>query len=202
MHTRVLAHFKKKDQIIYTLLQNYSHEIKIKSSTDYFFSLVESIISQQLSLKAANTIINRFIALFDNETITASSLIAQKDQDLRNVGMSWSKVSYIKNIAKAVQDKELDFVLLEHLKDEEVIKILTKIKGIGVWTAEMFLIFSMGREDVFSATDIGLQNAIKNNYKLSEKPKQEYIKELSSKWKPYRSYAALALWQSLNNSNF
>jgi DNA-3-methyladenine glycosylase II len=196
MQQRVLAHFQKYDPVIYTLFVSGT-PIKLTPSPDHFFSLVESIISQQLSVKAGDTIVKRFIAIFPNRQATPQGILIVKEQTLRDVGMSWSKVSYVRNIAQAAISNPKMFQEFLTMTDEEIIKELTKIKGIGQWTAEMFLMFALGREDVFSFGDIGLQNAIQKAYNYKIKPTRQDMEKLSSKWKPYRTYAARALWRSL-----
>lgn len=195
---KALKHFKKTDPILYNVASSVSLQVLIKSS-DPFVDLIESIISQQLSGKAADTIFKRFVDLFPNKKITAKKILDIPDEKIRAAGISYSKISYIKGIAKEVVDRNLDFKKLDSLTDEEIIKELIKIKGIGVWTAEMYLIFTLGRPDIFSTGDLGLQNAIIKHYKIEEKPTKEKLLEISSKWSPYRSIASRILWKSLDN---
>jgi DNA-3-methyladenine glycosylase II len=166
---------------------------------DYFIDLVESIIGQQLSGKAADTIFGRFKKLFPKEQITPDYLLKIPDKKIRDAGISFSKISYIKGIAKAVKDKEIDLDKLEKLSDQEVIDELVKLKGVGEWTAEMFLMFSLLRTDIFSTGDLGLQNAVVKLYGLKEKPTKKELLEISAKWSPHRTLASRYLWQSLNN---
>ena len=171
-----------------------------------FQDLVESIISQQLSTKAANTIYSRFLELFgknphkkrdgSTEFPTPEEILKMDTEKLRGAGMSYSKAGYVKNIAQAFKDGNLDVKKIEKMSDEEVIKELTKIKGVGKWTAEMILIFTLNRPDVFSLGDAGLKRAIKNLYKLE---KEAEILELAAKWSPKRSLACWYLWKSLDN---
>ena len=198
MRKDVFNHFNSVDQILSSVLSSIK-PFTVERSDELFFSLVESIISQQLSVKAGDTIVKRFLALFPNENITPEQVLSIPRETLRSVGMSWSKADYVHNISRAVVEKDLDLDSLENDTDEEIIKKLTKIKGIGRWTAEMFLMFTMAREDVFSYGDVGLQNAIQKLYKLKKKPTQKQMEKLSKKWKPYRTYAARILWRSLDN---
>lgn len=194
--TDALKHFKKVDPVLYEIAK----EIKIeerKKSTDLFTDLIESIISQQLSIKASDTIFGRFKKLFPKEKITANKILEISDEKIRECGISFSKILYIKGIAKAVINKEIDLKKLDKLNDEEVIGELIKLKGVGQWTAEMFLMFSLGRPDVFSAGDLGLQNAMIKLYKLKNKPGKEKLLELSHKWSPHRTVASRILWKSL-----
>ncbi len=190
-----LRHFKKVDPKLYktALIIKLSDHPKTE---DYFISLIESIISQQLSIKASGTIFNRFKKLFPKEKITPEKILKISDQKIRECGISYSKIKYIKGIAQAVINKEINFQKLDYLKDEEIINELIKLKGVGKWTAEMFLMFTLGRKDVFSAGDLGLKNAMIKIYNL-EKPTQEELLSISEKWSPHRTIASRILWKSL-----
>lgn len=195
-----LRHFKKSDPTLYRVGKTVKLPEWIKPE-DPFTDLVESIISQQLSIKAADTIFGRFKKLFPNEKIGPKHLIKLKDEELRKCGISYSKINYIKGIAKAILDKELDLVELENMSDKNVILELTKLKGIGVWTAEMYLMFTLGRPDVFSVGDLGLQNSMVTLYKLNKKPKKEELLEISLKWSPFRTTASRILWAVKDSGN-
>jgi DNA-3-methyladenine glycosylase II len=193
---KAFAHFRKTDPLLYKV----ALEIKLEDyqkSKDYFTDLVESIISQQLSGKAANTIFARFKKLFTKGKITPQELIKIPDQEIREAGISFSKIKYIKGIAEEIVNSKLDLKSLDNLKDEEIIKELTKLKGVGDWTAEMFLMFSLARPDIFSAGDLGLKNAIIKLYKLDYKPNKRELIKISEKWSPHRTYASRILWKSL-----
>jgi DNA-3-methyladenine glycosylase II len=171
---------------------------KRKRRKDYFLSLCRSIIGQQLSVKAAATIIDRYISLLENE-VTPERILKVPKIKLRKAGLSESKALYLKNLARfAIKNKE-QFEKMNKMADEEVITFLVQVKGVGRWTAEMFLIFTLGREDVFSQGDLGLQNAIRKLYGF-KKPSERAIKRITDKWKPYRSHASLYLWASLDNN--
>jgi DNA-3-methyladenine glycosylase II len=135
--------------------------------------------------------------LFPKEIIAPEKLIKIEDQEIRNAGISFSKIKYIKGIAGAVINKDIDLKKLDDLTDEEIIGELIKLKGVGRWTAEMFLMFTLGRADIFSAGDLGLQNAIVKLYKLKNKPDQTILLEISNKWSPHRTIASRILWKSL-----
>lgn len=180
--TKTLEHLKKADPVLYEVALKIKNIEEITPSKNYFESLCESIVSQQLSIKAADTIWNRAKAKIG--AITPKNVLRVPDQELRDCGLSWAKIKYIKDLAS----RDLDFSKIDQMADEEVIKHLTQVKGIGPWTAEMFLIFTLGRPDVFSAGDLGLKNAIKKIYKTSPDV---------SVWSPYRSYASRILWKSL-----
>jgi len=167
-----------------------------KTKLGYFQSLCEAIVSQQLSGKAAETIFGRFEKLFPNKNIDPNKLLEFEDKKLKNVGMSWAKVSYVKSVAEHVSNDLIAWNKLDEMDDEGVIKEVTKIKGIGRWTAEMFLMFTLGRENVFSYGDLGLKKGIEKIYRL-DNPAPDAIKKITDKWIPYRSYGSIALWQSL-----
>lgn len=200
MHSKALSHFKKVDPVLYAVIKRVGklQKLTTRRGNDYFLDIVDSIVSQQLSGKAAATIFNHFKALFKGGQITPKATLKLKDEKIRAAGMSYSKIKYIKDLAQKVEKGEIELKKLDKLPDEEVIEELIKVKGVGKWTAEMFLIFSLKREDVFSHGDLGLNNAIKRIYKM-EKYSQDAVEKIVSKWSPYKSYAALILWRSLDN---
>jgi DNA-3-methyladenine glycosylase II len=186
-----------KDPILKKLYKQHGPH-RFEDRTEHLMEeLVEAIISQQLSNKAADTIYKRFLALFKKIQFPSAEQILKIDvEKLRAAGMSYSKAGYVKNIAQAFRNKKIEIKKIQKMSDEEVITELTKIKGVGKWTAEMILIFTLNREDVFSLGDAGLRRAIKNLYGLTDEKK---ILKLSETWKPNRSYACWYLWRSLNN---
>ena len=172
--------------------------LHLSRTDDYFYTLVDSIASQQLLSKVAETITKRIRALVgDKEHIEAEDMLLVPDQSLRDAGLSWGKVGYIKDLAQKVADGEVHLGLISQMADEEVVKELIKVKGIGRWTAEMFLMFSLARPDVFAIGDYGLQSALKRLYSLADLPKPAQMQALAEPWRPYRSYAALYLWRAL-----
>lgn len=196
----ILDYFKSEDQAIFKQIQKVDFKKwllrKKNNKQEYFIALIRQIISQQLSGKAANTIQRRFEAMFKNNEITPVELLKFEDQKLRNAGMSWAKASYVKNIATAILGEEICWDDFHELSDEDVIAELTKIKGIGRWTTEMFLMFTLGRKDVFSHGDIGLRRGLEKLYNL-DNPSKKQIESIVSKWIPYRTFGSIALWQSL-----
>jgi DNA-3-methyladenine glycosylase II len=187
-----------KDPILQKLYKQYGpHRFEDKSDR-LMKELIEAIISQQLSNKAADTIYNRFLKLFRSEAFpTPEQILKINVGKLRGAGMSYAKASYIKGIAKTFKEKQIAVERIKKMTDEEVIETLTNIKGVGQWTAEMILIFTLNREDVFSLGDAGIKRAIKNLYGITNEKK---ILKLSETWKPNRSFACWYLWQSLNNA--
>jgi DNA-3-methyladenine glycosylase II len=196
MHKEILDHFHKYDEKMHNLALKFKN-ISLKSNNNYFLNLAESIVNQQLSEKAGATIWKRFLDLFSADLITPEMVKNKSLKILRNVGMSYSKAQYIHNIADEFINENIDSNLIPKYTNEEIINNLIKIKGIGRWTAEMFLIFSLGREDVFSIGDTGLLRAIQKLYGEKRKLTTKQIVKISSAWIPYRSYACLLLWKSL-----
>lgn len=199
MKSQVKKHFQLADPILYSALVEYSDgfELVPRESNEFFVALCSEIVCQQLSGKVAEVIFTRFKKLFAEGKITPATVLKIKAEDLRATGMSWSKVEFIKDLAQKVVNKELILKKLTELDDEGVITELTKVKGIGRWTAEMFLMFTLGRENIFSKGDLGLKNAIKKLYQVEELD-EEWLNQLTTKWGPYRSYACLILWKSLD----
>lgn len=171
--------------------------IKIELTDNCFESLVSSIVGQQLSNRVVEVIWGRVSALTGGD-ISPGKIMSIPDEDFRKTGMSYQKITYVRNLSEAVLSKELCIENFKNEEDEAIIKSLVKIKGIGQWTAEMFLIFSLGRPDVFSTGDGGLQRAVKGLYRFDEVPAKQKLLEISSQWKPLRTYASLYLWRALN----
>jgi len=169
---------------------------------NYYQELVESIISQQLSVKAAATILKRFLGLFSGDEFPTPGHILEKDiEELRSVGLSRQKATYIQDLAVKVLEGTVRFNHLDALSNDAVIAELTKIKGVGVWTVHMFLIFCMGRLDVLPTGDLGIKNGIYSLYQLNEKPTPEEMEKIAkkNKWHPYESVASWYVWHSLDN---
>ncbi|HEY7290420.1 MAG TPA: DNA-3-methyladenine glycosylase [Vicinamibacterales bacterium] len=167
---------------------------------DHLSALVGSIVSQQLSTKAAATIFGRFAALFpDHHVSSAEAIDAFDDATLRSVGLSGQKVGYLRDLCARIRDGRLNLDDLESLPDEQVIERLTAVKGFGRWTAEMFLMFRLHRPDVLPAGDLGIMNAVQRLYRLRKRPDAKRILNLGEVWKPYRSVASWYLWQTLRN---
>jgi DNA-3-methyladenine glycosylase II len=198
MDKEILQHFKKVDPVLYDAYMQLADQelMTIHVPTDHFSALCREIIGQQLSTKVARVIFERFKNLFPKENITSTYLMGIKQEALRAIGMSNSKALFLLDLAQKVENKEISFAKLQKLDDEGVIRELVQVKGIGPWTAEMFLIFSLGREDVFSFGDLGLKNAIKKIYGLTKATNAD-IAKIVIKWSPYKSYACRILWKSL-----
>ena len=168
---------------------------------NYYQELVESIVSQQLSVKAASTILKRFKALFKNGFPSPEDIVKKDVEAFRSVGLSRQKAAYIHDLGEKVISKTINFEHLESLSNKESIEELTQVKGVGVWTVHMFLISCMGRFDVLPTGDLGIQNGVKKIYDLEEKPTTAEIEAIATNnnWHPYESIASWYIWQSLDN---
>jgi DNA-3-methyladenine glycosylase II len=165
---------------------------------DHLTALTGSIVSQQLSTKAAATIFGRFVALFpEGSALSAPAILAIDDVTLRGVGLSSQKVRYLRDLCERIVDGRLVLDEIETLEDEAVIERLTEVKGFGRWTAEMFLMFRLHRPDVLPVDDLGIVNAVQRLYRLRKRPDAKKLNKLGEAWKPYRSVASWYLWQSL-----
>jgi len=194
MYAKAKRHFKKTDPILHRAAQE--HEIEaVAPSDDLFRDIIWTIIGQQLSSRAANAIFERFERLFTRRGITSRAVLNISDAQMRACGLSGAKVRAIRNVAEAVQNEMLELGTIADLNDELVLAELTKIKGIGPWTAEMVLMFSLGRPDIFSAGDLGLRKGIVHLYGLKKFPSDKKIAAITKKWSPYRTYAARVLWK-------
>ena len=201
MEKQIKDHFARVDPKLHAVLiqlEGKTDRLTPTKSTDYFADLCEAIINQQLSDKAAATIYKRFLDLFPKRRVTPEFLLRLKDEQIRGVGTSWNKVKFLTSLARAVVDRTIKLASLDTLPDIEVVTELTKLHGIGPWTAEMFLMFSLGRPDVFSYGDVGLRRAIQKLYALKKEPTPKQMEKISRKWAPYRTYACRILWRSLD----
>ena len=173
--------------------------LRMQLHGDYFGSLCSAIISQQLSGKAAQTIEDRFMALFGPERqFTPANVAAMAVEEMRAAGLSEAKARYLRDLGERVANGALDLAHLETMDDEEIITRLVEVKGIGRWTAEMFLIFSLGRLDVLPVNDLGLRKAVMQLYGLPHMPKRPDLEDLAGPWQPYRTVATLYLWRTLS----
>ncbi len=199
---KIIQHFQKHDKILFSIIKQseFVSELQSDEPENYFFRLCREIVGQQLADKASKTIFARFEKLFSTKKITPRKALKLSHQAIRKSGLSNAKARYIKNLAKKVISKELNFGSFKNLSDEQIIEKLTVVKGIGPWTSEMFLMFTLAREDVFSHRDLGLRKAIKKLYGFKKELTREQIEKISSKWRPYRTYACLILWKSIENS--
>jgi len=164
--------------------------------------LMASIMSQQLSTKVARVIYHRFLSLYNGEEPTPQQVLSTAPEALRAIGLSNAKVSYVHNVARFCMEHHIEDHTLLSLSNEDIITLLTQIKGVGQWTVEMLLMFTLGREDVFAADDLGIQQAMIKLYNIKatdKKALKEKMLKLSAKWKPYRTYACMHLWRWKDN---
>lgn len=196
-------HLRASDPILEIIIKQTGLPT-ITPHKNYYQELVESIISQQLSVKAAATIQKRFLDLFKGDDFPTPAEILKKDiEELRAVGLSRQKASYIQDLALKVIEETVRFNHLDALTNDEVIAELTQIKGVGVWTVHMFLMFCMGRLDVLPVGDLGIKNGIQKLYDLDTSPTPEVIQNIATanNWHPYESIASWYVWHSLNNNS-
>ena len=187
-----------KDKVMSFLIDKFRDKIDWSNryNSNYPLSIANLIIEQQISFKAAITVKKRFAKIVDKKS--QSEIINMSNTDLQSIGISFRKAEYIKNVFRFFKNKTIDF---DKMSDKEVIDCLVAIKGVGEWTAQMFLIFNLFRQDIFSPKDLALINSIKKNYLLQSVGKVE-IEKLTKKWAPYNSIACLLLWESVENQIF
>jgi len=176
-------------------------ECKIRTISNPFEALVEAIITQQISDSAGKSISLKFKNLFGKKYPTPSDVVKLSKDEIKSVGLSRMKAEYIFDISQMIVDKKLDFKIFKKMSNEDVISELIKIRGIGKWTAEMYLIFALGRMDVFPLGDLGLINGIKKLYDL-ENPSTDEILEITNSWIPYRTIGTWYIWRGVKNFQF
>ena len=197
MKTAITA-LKKADADLKRLFDIYEAP-ELSLGQNYFWSLCRSIIYQQLNGKVAKTIADRFIALYKNEKYPSPKEVLNTDlKVLRDVGLSRAKAGYMHNIARAFVDDVIQFENFSYMSDDEIKNQLIKIKGIGPWTVEMFLIFTLNRPDIFPATDLGIQKGYQRYYKLKKLPETNDMVKKAERWRPYRSVVTLYLWYAVD----
>ena len=191
-----IAHLSKDKKLREVLAGQDPLQLKTRKNVP--LRLCASIMSQQLSTKVAAVIFKRFLELYGAKEPTPQQIVETPFEKLRGIGLSNAKALYVLNVAHFAIEHKLDDKRLKKMSNEEVIELLTQIKGVGKWTVEMLLMFTLGREDVFAVDDYGIQSAIKKLYKLDDSNKKEFrenMLKLSAKWSPYRTYACIHLWQ-------
>jgi len=193
---KAVNHLKKCDPVLRAIIERVG-PCRMEYGPAEFSSLAEAIVYQQLNGKAAVTIFNRFAALA-GEPLTPRGILQLSDEQLRSVGLSKQKSAYLKDLSEKTAAGLLDFSRLPDLSDEEVIQHLTQVKGIGVWTAHMFLMFSLRRPDVLPTGDYGVQMAMKKHYRKRKLPKAKDMEKIAKAWAPYRSVACWYMWRSLD----
>jgi DNA-3-methyladenine glycosylase II len=193
---KAINHLKKSDPTMRAIIERVG-PYKIAYGDPTFVSLAEAIVYQQLNGKAALTIFNRFADLA-GRPISPQGILKLSEQQMRSAGLSKQKLSYIRSLAELTQSGELDFSRLPDMPDDEVITHLTEVKGVGIWTAQMFLMFSLRRLDVLPTGDFGIQTAIRKHYRKRKMPKPKEMEKIAKPWVPYRTVACWYLWKSLD----
>ena len=188
-----LIHLSSVDPKMEKLINKYEKPYFVKEN-NYFESIVRSIIYQQLSTKSASKIYNRFKKLFENGSLNPESVIEQSNDTYRSIGLSRQKISYIFNVADAYTNGMIPKNFDKH-DDEDVINTLIQIKGIGRWTAQMFLMFTLNRPDILPELDLGVKKGFKIYFKLNQLPSEDYMQKKAEKWRPYRTLACWYLWR-------
>ena len=196
---KAVNHLRKSDPILAKIIADIGPcRYDVKTFGTHFDALCRSIIYQQLSTKAAGTIHGRFLDLFPDRQPSPDALLAIPEETLRGVGLSRQKSSYLRDLAGKVHTGALPLDHLDTLPDQEIIDYLVQVKGIGVWTAQMFLMFRLGRLDVLPDLDLGIRNAIKKAYRVRGVPNAKRIAKIGEPWRPYASIACWYLWRSLD----
>ena len=193
-------YLSKNDSVLAGVIAKYGL-CTIRPHKNYYQELVDSIISQQLSVKAAAAIEQRFRDMFGGEFPNPEQILTKNLDELRAIGFSYAKGRYVQDLAQHIIDGKVRFDHLDSLSNDEVIAELTAVKGIGEWTAHMFLMFCMGRSDVLPVGDLGIRNGIRQLYGLDHAPNPDEIRNIAAKnnWHPYESIASWYVWQSLDN---
>ncbi len=200
------AHLRRADPVLGRLIDGFGGPLRHEPDSrgrpqDLYGALVRSIAGQQLSVKAARSIWNRLLERYGGRTPTPAEILADDPQALRvATGFSRGKVMYLRSLAEHVESGALRLDELERLDDADVIRALTAVKGVGEWTAHMFLMFTLRRPDVLPVGDLGVRNAVRRAYGLTAVPQPSALSELAEPWRPYRTRACLYLWRSLDNA--
>ncbi len=195
---KAITHLKKSDAVLGSIIERVG-PYKIQYREPTFQTLVRSIVYQQLNGKAASTIFGRLQAAAKADPLTPESILKLRPARMRALGLSGQKMSYIRELARLTRDGDVDFERCVTLADAEVVEHLTRVKGVGVWTVHMFLIFALRRHDVLPVGDLGVRAAIKKAYGLEELPTPEEMARIAAAWRPYCSVASWYLWRSLEN---
>ena len=196
---KAILHLKKSDPVMRAIIERVG-AYKIQHREPSFETLVRSIVYQQLSGKVASVILGGLTALLPDGKITPGAILKLTPARMRKAGLSKQKTAYIRDLARKTNQGHIKFETLPDLTDLEVIEHLTQVKGIGVWTAHMFLIFALHRPDILATGDLGVRVAIRKAYQLEELPHPKQVEELAAAWRPYSSVAVWYLWRSLEGT--
>jgi DNA-3-methyladenine glycosylase II len=195
---KAINHLKKADPVLAAIIKK-TGPYRVTYREPVFQTLVRSIVFQQLSGKAAVTIFNRLVEAAKVTPLTPEAILKMRPQKMRKLGLSKQKTVYIRELAKLTRDGDIQFERLPEMEDAAIIETLTRVKGVGVWTVQMFLIFALQRPNVLPVGDLGVRAAMKKAYGLAELPKPQEMESIAAAWHPYRSIASWYLWRSLEN---
>jgi len=195
---KAINHLKKADPVMAAIIQK-AGPYRAKYMEPVFQTLVRSIVYQQLSGKAAMTIFNRLAEAAEVRPLTPEAILKMRPQKMRKLGLSKQKTIYIRELAKLTRAGDIQFERLPEMEDAAIIETLTRVKGVGVWTVQMFLMFALQRPNVLPVGDLGVRAAMKKAYGLAELPKPQEMESIAAAWHPYRSVASWYLWRSLEN---
>ncbi|HEV3376245.1 MAG TPA: DNA-3-methyladenine glycosylase [Thermoleophilaceae bacterium] len=200
---KAIAALREADPVMARLIDEHvtavRRDLRRERTGDAYGALLRSIVGQQLSTKAASTIYGRMIDIFGGHAPTPKQLLAADPEEIRAAGLSRPKIAYLRDLAQHVEDGTLELDRLDELPDEEVSAQLTAIKGLGQWTADMFLMFHLRRPDVLPVGDQGIRRAAQVQYRLRKLPDAQRLEKLARPWRPHRTLACLFLWSSLDN---
>lgn len=194
---KAILHLKKADPVLAGVIERVG-PYRIEYREPAFETLVRSIVYQQISGKVAAAILQRVLDLLPRRKLTPAAILRLTPEQLRSAGLSGQKVAYIRDLAEHTRARRVNFASIGELSDEDVIEHLTQVKGVGLWTAHMFLMFALRRTDILPTTDLGVRMAIRKAYRLEELPGSKEIEKLAATWRPYCSVATWYLWRSLD----
>ena len=201
---KAVAALRAADPVMARLVDEHARvvrrDLRRERPGDAYGALLRSIVGQQLSTKAARTIYGRMTDLFDGHAPTPRQLLAVDPERIRAAGLSYSKIAYLRDLAARVEDGGLQLERLPELPDEEVSAQLTAIKGVGQWTADMFMMFHLGRPDILPVGDLGIRRAVQLEYRMRKPPDPKRLEKIAKPWRPHRTLACLFLWSSLDNT--
>ncbi len=199
MHRKAIRHLKSRDPVMGRLIELVGTcRFVTREEGKHFDHVARAIVYQQLSGSAAGTIFRRFTELYGGRVPEPAELLATPEERLRGVGLSRQKIGYLMDLARKAESGEVDFDALHTLDDAAVVESLTRVKGVGVWTAQMFLMFRLGRPDVLPDLDLGIRKGIQRAYRLRKEPSPKRVHEIGRAWAPYRTIACWYLWRSLD----
>jgi DNA-3-methyladenine glycosylase II len=199
MNRKAVSHLRRVDPVMAGVIERVGPcRYRVNDGGSHFDAVVRSIVYQQLSGSAASTIHSRLLALYGGATPEPAQLLATADEVLRGVGLSRQKISYLRDLAARVESDEVPMQSIHELDDDAVIETLSRIKGVGRWTAQMFLMFRLGRPDVLPELDLGVRKAIQLAYRTRALPSIERVHKIGARWAPYRTIASWYLWASID----